>query len=117
MWECVHAGKKLGPAYLFFGCRNRKQDYIYQQELEQYEQSGAVDKLFVAFSREGQQKDYVQHHIAREAALVAPLLREGPESQGIFYICGDAKNMAKVSAIRRRFCDKSLMLDSGPLCI
>ena len=51
----------------------------------------------MAFSREGAQKDYVQHHIEREPKLVAPLLREGPETQGIFYICGDAKNMAKVS--------------------
>lgn len=51
----------------------------------------------MAFSREGSQKDYVQHHIEREPKLVAPLLREGPETQGIFYICGDAKNMAKVS--------------------
>ena len=51
----------------------------------------------MAFSREGAQKDYVQHHIEREPKLVAPLLREGPETQGIFYICGDARNMAKVS--------------------
>ena len=115
MWACLHAGKKLGPAYLFFGCRNRKQDYIYQQELERYEQSGAVDRLFVAFSREGEQKDYVQHHIAREAALVAPLLREGPESQGIFYICGDAKNMAKVGAIWQCCAQKCLILDPGEL--
>lgn len=91
------AGKKLGPAYLFFGCRNRKHDYIYKDELEQYAKSGAVDKLFVAFSRESSQKDYVQHHLEREPSIVAPVLREGPESQGILYICGDAKNMAKVN--------------------
>lgn len=82
---------------MFFGCRNREQDYIYKEELEAYERCGAIDKLFVAFSREGSQKDYVQHHIEREPKLVAPLLREGPETQGILYICGDAKNMAKVS--------------------
>jgi len=82
---------------LFFGCRNRAHDYIYQEELEQYANSGSVDKLFVAFSRESGHKDYVQHHLAKEGAFVSQVLREGPESQGIFYICGDAKNMAKVS--------------------
>ena len=56
-----------------------------------------MDKLFVAFSRESGHKDYVQHHIEKEPAFVSRVLREGPESQGIFYICGDAKNMAKVS--------------------
>ena len=74
-----------------------------------------MDRLFVAFSREGKQKDYVQHHIAREAALVAPLLREGPESQGIFYICGDAKNMAKVCTIWQCFAEVSLILDPREL--
>ena len=92
-------GKKLGPAYLFFGCRNRAHDYIYKEELEQYAKSGAVDKLFVAFSRESGQKDYVQHHIEKEPAMVSRVLKEGPESQGIFYICGDAKNMAKVRCL------------------
>ena len=92
-------GKKLGPAYLFFGCRNRAHDYIYKEELEQYARSGAVDKLFVAFSREKGHKDYVQHHIEKEPAFVSRVLREGPESQGIFYICGDAKHMAKVSSL------------------
>ena len=52
----------------------------------------------MAFSRESGQKDYVQHHLAKEPEFVSRVLKEGPESQGIFYICGDAKNMAKVSS-------------------
>ena len=36
----------------------------------------------------------MQHHMLREAGLVAPVLDlQGP---GHFYVCGDAKNMAKV---------------------
>ena len=53
----------------------------------------------MAFSRESGHKDYVQHHIQKEPAFVSRVLKEGPESQGIFYICGDAKNMAKVSSL------------------
>ena len=48
----------------------------------------------MAFSRDGKTKDYVQHHMARESALIAPVLREG--AGGHFYVCGDAKHMAKV---------------------
>ena len=99
MWGAPLCREEAGPSIPILWLPQPGADYIYQQELERYEQSGAVDRLFVAFSRESEQKDYVQHHIAREAALVAPLLREGPESQGIFYICGDAKNMAKVRAL------------------
>ena len=56
----VVAGQKLGPAILFFGCRHRLQDYIYKDELATFRESGALDTLFVAFSRDGAQKDYVQ---------------------------------------------------------
>lgn len=94
------AGTKLGPAYLFFGCRKRAQDYIYQEELEAFARDGTLTKLFVAFSRDGTTKDFVQHHMAREADLIAPVLRDnGP---GYFYVCGDAKHMAKVRSLVSR---------------
>lgn len=64
----------LGAATLFFGCRARDQDYIYAAELAEFVRSGALSALHVAFSREGADKDYVQHHMAREAAAVAELL-------------------------------------------
>ncbi|CAL8469233.1 g8774 [Coccomyxa elongata] len=89
----IAKGTKLGPAYLFFGCRKRAQDYIYQEELEAFARDGTLTKLFVAFSRDGTIKDYVQHHMAREADLIAPVLRD--DGPGYFYVCGDAKHMAK----------------------
>lgn len=68
------AGTTLGPATLFFGCRARDQDYIYASELAGFMRCGALAGLHVAFSREGADKDYVQHHIAREAAALAELM-------------------------------------------
>lgn len=47
----VKAGA-IGDAILFFGCRSRKIDFIYGDELEDAEKSGYLSKLFVAFSRE-----------------------------------------------------------------
>ena len=88
---CRH---EAGPAYLFFGCRKAAADYIYADELREYASSGVLDKLFVAFSRDGPQKDYVQHHMLREGGLIAPVL--DPQGAGHFYVCGDAKNMARV---------------------
>lgn len=96
------AGVKLGPAYLFFGCRKRSQDYIYEEELKAWAKDGTITRLFVAFSRDGKHKDYVQHHMECEAKLIAPVLTEAGD--GHFYVCGDAKHMAKVGLGRRHMC-------------
>ena len=58
---------QLGPALLYFGCRRREQDYIYQQELAAYEEAGIISRLSVAFSREKADKEYVQHHLEKDA--------------------------------------------------
>ena len=87
---CV-AGGKLGPAHLFFGCRDRKHDYIYEQELADLKAQGGCTHLHTAYSREGPTKVYVQHHIERHAEELWPLISGG----GYIYVCGEAKNMAK----------------------
>lgn len=88
----MNDASEVGPALLFFGCRSRAADFIYEAELRGYEESGALTKLHVAFSREGAAKDYVQHHLAAEGARVWELLRQ---PGACFYVCGDAKAMAK----------------------
>ncbi|GIL65902.1 hypothetical protein Vafri_19533 [Volvox africanus] len=86
------SGMELGPAHLFFGCRSRHHDYIYQEELEGFVASGVLSHLHLAFSRDQSGKDYVQHHVERQAAMLWPLISEGGAH---LYVCGDAKNMAK----------------------
>lgn len=85
------AGAQLGPAHLFFGCRSRGTDYIYQQELEGAVQDGVISNLHVAFSRDGAVKDYVQHHMEKQGAALWSLLEAG----AYVYVCGDAKHMAR----------------------
>lgn len=86
------SGTSLGPAVLFFGCRNRSHDYIYRSELEAWLQQGVLTDLDVAFSRDGPSKDYVQHHIERRASELWTLLSD---KGAHLYVCGDAKAMAK----------------------
>ena len=44
--------KVLGSTVLYFGCRHKSEDYIYQEELEACEEDGTISDLFVAFSRD-----------------------------------------------------------------
>jgi len=84
-------GQALGEALLFFGCRNMKCDYIYQEEMAEALAQGVISDLRVAFSRDGPNKTYVQHLLKEQGSAVMRLLNSGAH----LYVCGDAKHMAR----------------------
>ena len=82
--------KPVGPSMLFFGCRHPQQDFIYQDELQAFEQQG-VTQLYQAFSRvPGQPKTYVQQSILEQQDTVWQMIQQG----AIIYICGEGGHMA-----------------------
>jgi cytochrome P450/NADPH-cytochrome P450 reductase len=88
LWERLamkRSGVPLGPAVLFNGIRSSKLDYIYREEIEMFVAEGVLDHLHVAMSREVPGKrEYVQHRIAEQGALVWDLVRDG----AYIYVCG-----------------------------
>jgi len=86
------AGKS--DAVLYFGCRNRSHDFIYEEEMNAAVADGALTKLAVAFSRETKEKDYVQMHILKNSEQVYAMLSDS-KNPGYLYVCGDGKHMAK----------------------
>ncbi|OMO97084.1 Oxidoreductase FAD/NAD(P)-binding protein [Corchorus capsularis] len=81
----------IGPGTGLASFRGLLQDFIYEEELNNFVEQGALSELIVAFSREGPQKKYVQHKLMDKAAEVWSLISKG----GYLYVCGDAKRMAR----------------------
>ncbi|WP_425318988.1 assimilatory sulfite reductase (NADPH) flavoprotein subunit [Vibrio panuliri] len=80
-----------GKNWLFFGDRTFTQDFLYQVEWQKYLKSGLLTQLDVAFSRDQQEKVYVQHRLLENGAQVWQWIEDG----AYLYVCGDATRMAK----------------------
>ncbi len=80
-----------GRNWLFFGEQHRATDFLYESELLAWRKQGKLHRLDLAFSRDQPQKIYVQHRMLECAAELWAWLRNG----AYFYVCGDAKHMAK----------------------
>ncbi|KAK8377081.1 hypothetical protein O3P69_013617 [Scylla paramamosain] len=94
-------GKPVGKTVLYFGCRNKANDYLYEEELTAYRDSGLL-KLYVAFSRDQPEKVYVTHLLEGNKKEVWEII--GKEN-GHLYVCGDAKCMARdVHALIIKIC-------------
>ena len=70
--------------HLYFGCRHRSEDFIYEQELQKFLDEEVLTKLHVAFSRDQEKKVYVQHLMEQNGKEIWETL----EQKGHFYVCG-----------------------------
>lgn len=79
----VRANARQRPVHLFFGMRHPSSDFLYQQDLERWQQEGRLDRLSTAVSR-GARPHYVQDALRLEAAQVADAVRRGAKVM----VCG-----------------------------
>jgi sulfite reductase (NADPH) flavoprotein alpha-component len=93
------AQKATGGAWLFFGHQREATDFFYRDELEGFAASGALTRLTTAWSRDGERKVYVQDRMREGGAELWAWLQSGAH----FYICGDAKRMAR--DVEQALCD------------
>jgi sulfite reductase (NADPH) flavoprotein alpha-component len=80
-----------GRTWLFFGDRRFTHDFLYQLEWQDALAGGSLTRLDLAFSRDAPEKVYVQHRLWERRRDIVDWLEGGAR----FYVCGDAKAMAK----------------------
>lgn len=77
-----------GEIWLFYGCRYQNKDYLFKEEIDEYIKKGIISKINLAFSREGEEKNYVQKEIGRNAEEFINWIQE---KEALVYVCGDPK--------------------------
>lgn len=80
-----------GRNWLFFGDQHQHLDFLYQTELQDWLESGELTKLDLAFSRDQQQKIYVQHRMIEHAEELMDWLDGGAS----LYVCGAKEPMSE----------------------
>ena len=90
----LHERRALGATgrnWLFFGERSAATDFLYRDELEAMQKDTHLTRLDLAFSRDQEQKVYVQDRMLEQAPMFWSWLQNGAS----VYVCGDASRMAK----------------------
>ncbi|QHW29894.1 sulfite reductase subunit alpha [Paenibacillus rhizovicinus] len=80
-----------GRNWLIFGEQREAYDYYFKDELDDMSASGLLHRLTTAFSRDQEEKIYVQHRMLEHGAELWSWIKDGAH----FYVCGDASSMAK----------------------
>jgi len=80
-----------GRNWLFFGHQRSDYDFFYRDELVAMREAGHLTRLTLAWSRDGNEKIYVQHRMREVGRDLWTWLNEGAH----VYVCGDALRMAK----------------------
>ncbi|MBB6676944.1 assimilatory sulfite reductase (NADPH) flavoprotein subunit [Cohnella lubricantis] len=79
-----------GKTWLFYGDQHFSSDFLYQIEWQRWLKDGMLTRMDVAFSRDTEQKVYVQHRMLEKSKELYQWLQEG----AAVYVCGDEKRMA-----------------------
>jgi sulfite reductase (NADPH) flavoprotein alpha-component len=83
--------KAQGRNWLFFGHQHSAYDFFYEDELTAMKNAKLLTRLTLAWSRDSNQKIYVQDRMREVGRDLWTWLADGAH----VYVCGDAKRMAK----------------------
>lgn len=85
------ADEAPGKNWLFFGNPHFTEDFLYQVEWQRYVKEGVLSRIDLAWSRDQQEKIYVQDKLREQGAELWRWINDGAH----IYVCGDANRMAK----------------------
>jgi sulfite reductase (NADPH) flavoprotein alpha-component len=80
-----------GNTWLFFGDRRFNSDFLYQSEWLKMKEKKFLERMEVAFSRDQQEKIYVQHKLIENQKEIFEWIENG----AVVYLCGDRRHLAK----------------------
>ena len=75
--------EKTNPLILMFGSKNKAYDFIYEEEIKNWENNKLIDSLYLAFSRDQEEKYYLQTVLFQNAQALKEHM-----TKGIIYVCG-----------------------------
>jgi sulfite reductase (NADPH) flavoprotein alpha-component len=78
-------GKEIGSILLYMGSRHQREEYLYGEEWEAYQDAGVITLLGRAFSRDQPQKIYIQDRMRQ---TVNDIIKAYIKEEGAFYLCG-----------------------------
>lgn len=84
------ASGSSGRNWLFFGDQHFNTDFLYQSEIQSWHETGLLNRVNVAFSRDQEKKIYVQHKMLEHAAILYEWLQQGAS----VYVCGAKEPMS-----------------------
>jgi len=87
----IESTGRMNDTWLFFGDQHRETDWFFHDEMQQWLSNGVLKRLNLAFSRDQEEKHYVQHELLTQAADIRDWVRRGAH----IYICGEKSPMAR----------------------
>jgi sulfite reductase (NADPH) flavoprotein alpha-component len=78
-------GMPIGDVFLYMGSRHQREEYLYGEEWEAYQDAGIITLLGRAFSRDQPQKIYIQDRMRQ---TLSEIRRAYLREEGAFYLCG-----------------------------
>ncbi|KAL9057727.1 MAG: hypothetical protein Q9162_002201 [Coniocarpon cinnabarinum] len=86
----------VGPVLLFLGSRHQKQEYLYGEEWEAYQDAGIITHMGCAFSRDQAEKIYIQGRMREAMEKIREAMWRG---DGAFYLCGPTWPVPDVTGV------------------